>query len=177
MDPAKVAGVVEWPTPTQKKHVQAFLGFTNFYRKFIKDFSRIALPLNRLTGHMGWKWTENEQASFNAIKQAITSAPILTFPKDDGKYQVECDASLFALGAMLSQLQGGQWQTIAFLSKSFSPAEKHYDVYNQELLSVLTALEEWRHLLLGAREKFKIWNDHKNVSYFHKPQGLTPRQV
>ena len=86
MDPAKVAGVVEWPTPTQKKHVQAFLGFANFYRKFIKNFSRIALPLNRLTGHTDWKWTESEQASFDAIKKAITSAPVLAFPKDDGKY-------------------------------------------------------------------------------------------
>ena len=84
---------------------------------------------------------------------------------------------MFALGATLSQLQDGQWRTIAFLSKSFSPTEKHYDVYNRELLSVLTALEEWQHLLLGAREKFEIWNDHKNVSYFRKPQGLTPRQV
>ena len=109
MDPAKIAGVVEWPTLTQKKHMQAFLGFANFYRKFIKDFSRIALPLNRLTGHTDWKWTESEQASFDAIKRAITTAPILAFPKDNGKYRVECDASLFALRATLSQLQDGQW--------------------------------------------------------------------
>ena len=68
MDPAKIARVVEWPTPTQKKHVQVFLGFANFYQKFIKDFSRIALPLNRLTGHTDWKWTEIEQVSFDAIK-------------------------------------------------------------------------------------------------------------
>ena len=79
---------------------------------------------------MDWKWTKSEQASFDAIKRAITSAPILAFPKDDRKYRVECDASLFALRATLSQLQDGQWRTIAFLSKSFSPVEKHYDVYN-----------------------------------------------
>ena len=107
MDPAKVAGVTEWPVPTCKKELQAFLGFANFYRRFIKDFAKIATPLNRLTGLVDWKWGSEEQEAFEGIKHTITSSPVLAIPNDDDPFKVECDASKFAIGAELSQKQDG----------------------------------------------------------------------
>ncbi|PIL37451.1 hypothetical protein GSI_01145 [Ganoderma sinense ZZ0214-1] len=177
MDPAKVTGVTSWPTPCSKRDVQGFLGFANFYRRFIKDFSTIAAPLNRLTGLVEWSWTEAEQHSFDRIKAAITSAPVLAVPNDHDPFKVECDASKFALGAELAQHQDGQWRTIAFLSKSLSPAERNYEIYDREMLALIVALDEWRHFLKGAQSRFEIHSDHKNLEYFRKPQRLNPRQA
>nr|VWO98958.1 Hexose transporter [Ganoderma boninense] len=177
MDPAKVTGVTSWPTPTSKREVQGFLGFANFYRRFIKDFSAIAAPLNRLTGLVDWIWTEADQQAFERIKSAITSAPVLAVPNDHDPFKVECDASKFALGAELAQRQNGQWRTIAFLSKSLSPAERNYEIYDREMLALITALDEWRHFLKGAQTQFEIHSDHKNLEYFRKPQRLNPRQA
>ncbi|OJT15194.1 Transposon Tf2-12 polyprotein [Trametes pubescens] len=177
MDPAKVAGVTSWPTPKCKRDVQGFLGFANFYRRFIKDFSKIAAPLNRLTGLAEWQWSEVEQDAFERIKTAITSAPVLAVPNDHDPFKVECDASKFALGAELAQKQDGQWRTIAFLSKSLSPAERNYEIYDREMLALMTALDEWRHFLKGSQQKFEIHTDHKNLEYFRKPQRLNPRQA
>ncbi|CDO77880.1 hypothetical protein BN946_scf184690.g1 [Trametes cinnabarina] len=177
MDPGKVAGVTEWPTPRCKRDLQAFLGFANFYRRFIKDFAKIATPLNRLTGLAEWTWGQDEQTAFEGIKKAITSAPVLAIPNDDDPFKVECDASKFAVGAELSQKQGGVWKPIAFLSKSLSPAERNYEIYDQELLAIMTALDEWRHFLKGARHTFEIHTDHKNLEYFRKPQRLNHRQA
>nr|VWO96109.1 Uncharacterized protein [Ganoderma boninense] len=151
MDPAKVTGVTSWPTPTSKRDVQGFLGFANFYRRFIKDFSAIAAPLNRLTGLVEWIWTEAEQQAFERIKIAITLAPVLAVPNDHDPFKVECDASKFALGAELAQRQNGQWRTIAFLSKSLSPAERNYEIYDREMLALITALDEWRHFLTSVK--------------------------
>ncbi len=87
MDPIKVAGVTEWPTPKTKKELQSFLGFANYYRRFIKDFSHIAHPLHRLTGNDEWEWKEEQQAAFEALKRAITEAPVLRMPRDEGQYK------------------------------------------------------------------------------------------
>src|SRR5258708_39139501 len=106
MDPMKVHGVTEWPTPMKVKEVQSFLGFVNFYRKFIHDISDIAHPLYTLTRKtQQWVWGSPEQEVFNALKKAVTSAPILTFPSQSGRFHLECDTSNFATGAVLSQAQ------------------------------------------------------------------------
>lgn len=123
MDPGKVKGVTEWPAPKSKNELQQFLGFTNFYRRFIKDFSKIAKPLNQLTGNVDFIWAHEQQTAFQLLKDTITSAPILAVPLDDELFRVECDASKFAIGATLSQKQDDHWRTIAFLSRSLTPAE------------------------------------------------------
>src|SRR6266478_3978873 len=106
MDPTKVCGVTEWPTPMKVKEVQSFLGFVNFYRKFIRDFSDVACPLYALTHKtQWWVWGSPEQEVFDALKKAVTSAPILTFPSQSGRFCLECDASNFATGVVLSQVQ------------------------------------------------------------------------
>src|SRR5258705_6448717 len=96
MDLTKVHGVTEWLTPMKVKEVQSFLGFMNFYWKFIHDFSNIAHPLYALTCKtQQWVWGSPEQEAFNALKKAVTSAPVLTFPSQSDHFCLECDTSNF----------------------------------------------------------------------------------
>jgi RNase H-like domain found in reverse transcriptase len=105
MDPVKTNAITDWLTPTTKKELQSFLGFMNFYRRFIKDFAKIAAPLNKLTGKIDWIWEEDQQWAFNTLKKIVTSDPILVLPNETGKFMIECDASDYATGAILSQQQ------------------------------------------------------------------------
>src|SRR5258708_5221651 len=162
MDPTKVRRVTEWPTPTKVKEVQSFLGFVNFYQKFICDFSNVTCPLYVLTRKtQQWVWGSPEQEAFNALKKAITSAPILPFPSQSGCFCLKCDTSNFATRAVLSQAQAdGMHQPIAFMSKGFSDVEHNYQIHNKEMLAIMHALDEWHHFLEGATEKFEILMDH-----------------
>ena len=177
MDPQKVAAVQEWPEPTNKKELQQFIGFVNYYRRFIKGFSGIAKPLHVLTGNTDWKWEEGEQKAFEQLKQAITNEPVLAVPTDDDQFRVEADSSNFANGAVLSQLINGKWRPIAYRSQALSPTERNYEIYDRELLAIVEALRDWRQYLLGAKHTFEIWTDHLNLQYFKKPQKLNPHQV
>ncbi|KAJ8507306.1 hypothetical protein ONZ45_g10310 [Pleurotus djamor] len=179
MDPAKVAGVREWPAPRNVTELQSFVGFVNFYRRFVRDFSHIARPLFNLTSAKDWHWTEVEQAAFDQLKLAITSEPILALPHEDRPYRVEADSSDFATGAVLSQLDptDQKWHPVAYYSKSLQAAERNYEIHDKEMLSIIRALEEWRHLLEGATPDFEIWTDHKNLEYFMKAQKLNRRQA
>ena len=104
MDPVKVAGVTEWPIPTNKKEVQSFLGFTNFYWRFIEGFSHVAHPLFDLTkADSAFHWSMEEQLAFDTLQERITSALILTLPNNSRPYRVEADSLDFATGAVLSQ--------------------------------------------------------------------------
>ena len=123
MDPIKVAGVAEWPVPSNRKEVQSFLGFTNFYQRFIEGFSYIACPLFDLTqADSMFCWSLEEQMAFDNLQDKIVSAPILTLPNNSRPYHVEADSSDFATGAVLSQqcTEDGKWHPVAFLSKSLS---------------------------------------------------------
>jgi hypothetical protein len=103
MDPIKVAGVADWPAPTSKKEIQSFLGFTNFYRRFIMDFSHHARPLFDLTKNDAkWEWLGEQQVAFNSLKAAVTSAPILVSPDNSRPFRIEADSSDFATSAVLS---------------------------------------------------------------------------
>ena len=118
MDPAKVARVAEWPTPSNKKEVQSFLGFTYFYQRFIEGFSHIARPLLDLTkADSVFKWSSEEKLVFNTLRDRITSAPILALPDNSRPYCVEADSLDFATGAVLSEqnLEDDKWHPIAFL--------------------------------------------------------------
>ena len=110
MDPMKMACVAEWLEPKNKKEVQAFLSFTNFYQRFIQDFSHHAHPLFDLTiKNSTWHWEAPQQDAFDTLKQAITSKPVLLFSDDDSPFHVEADSSDFATGMVLSpRVRGGQ---------------------------------------------------------------------
>ncbi|GLB41215.1 putative retrotransposable element tf2 155 kda protein type 1-like [Lyophyllum shimeji] len=180
MDPVKVAGVAEWPVPKNKKEVQSFLGFTNFYRRFIRDFSHHARPLFDLTAKdVAWTWGSGQQDAFDSLKRAITSKPVLIFPDDDRPFRVEADSSDFATGAVLSQQspEDEKWHPVAFYSKSLNAVERNYEIHDKEMLAIIRALEEWRHFLEGARHKVEIYTDHKNLQYFLTAKKLNRRQA
>ena len=105
MDPKKVEAVASWPTPRNKKDVQQFLGFVNFYRRFVRNFARLATPLNRLCGSSPWVWSSTEQDAFLALRKAATEGPVLSLPLDNAPFRVEADSSGYATGAVLGQLQ------------------------------------------------------------------------
>src|SRR5258705_163873 len=170
MDPMKVCRVTEWPTPMKVKEVQSFLGFVNFYQKFICDFSNIAHPLYALTHKtQHWVWGSPKQEAFDALKKAVTSTPILTFPSQSGHFCLECDASNFATRAVLSQVQAdGMHQPITFMSKGFSDVECNYQIHDKEMLAIMHTLDKWCHFLEGMTEKFEILMDHQNLAYFQE---------
>lgn len=180
MDPKKVSGVLEWPVPAKVKHVQAFLGFANFYRRFIKDFAKIVRPLTELTKkNKEWTWGESENTAFETLKKAFTTAPILRIPDDTNPFRLSTDASNFAVGAVLSQLEPTDmlWHPVAFYSKSLNEHERNYEIYDKELLAIIRALEEYRHYLEGHPKSFEIWSDHQNLTYFKSAQKITRRQA
>jgi transposase InsO family protein len=180
MDPVKVAGVADWPTPSNRKEVQSFLGFTNFYRRFIQGFSDLARPMFDLTRKdSAWQWGKAEDAAFEAIRNRVISAPILSFPDETRPFRVEADSSDFATGAVLQQQspEDDKWHPVAYYSKSLSAVERNYEIHDKEMLAVIRALEDWRHFLEGAHHKFEIWTDHKNLEYFMTAKKLNRRQA
>ena len=168
MDEGKVKAIMDWPTPKKVKDIQTFIGFANFYHQFIEDFSGIVKPMTSLLRKDAtWKWSDAEENAFQELKRRITTAPVLIMPDMSKQFIVEADASDFAIGAILSQEQlDGKWKLVAFLSHTLNPIERNYEVYDKELLAVMTALTKWRQYVLRAKEVFEIHNDHKNLGYF-----------
>jgi hypothetical protein len=179
MGPVKVAGILDWPTPKKVKDVQAFLGFCNFYRRFIRDFSHIARPLFELTKkNHKWNWTHKCEDTFRQLKHLFTSAPMLAMPDTQKPMRLECDASDSATGAVLSQKESDdKYHPVAYLSKSLTEPEHNYDIYDKELLAIIKALDTWRHYLEGAENTVEIYADHKNLQYFKKAQKLSRQQA
>lgn len=170
---------MDWPTPRTVKEVQAFLGFGNFYRRFIKDFSKIARPLFDLTkkdNHWGWNKTCEE--AFQLLKAVFTSQLVLLMPDHTKPYRVEVDASDYATGGILMQTgEDDKWHPVAYISKALSETERNYDIYDKELLAIIQALEAWRHYLEGAPHTIEILTDHRNLEYFQTAQKLSRRQA
>lgn len=178
MDPIKVEAVLSWPTPGTVKEVQSFLGFANFYRRFIKNYSAVAKALTDLTKKdQDWQWTDQAQKAFQELKDHFTSAPVLATYDPELQIVMETDASDFALGACLSQKHDKQLRPIAYHSRTFSPAELNYDVHDKELLAIVAACKQWRHYLEGAKHVVQIWTDHKNLTSFTSTKILNRRQV
>ena len=179
-DPAKVRAVEEWPQPTTLKDLQRFLGFANFYRRFIRNYSRVAAPLTKLTStSVPFEWTAEAEAAFKELKRRFTTAPVLIHPDPSRQFTVEVDASDTGVGAVLSQrsAEDQKLHPCAFFSYRLKPAERNYDVGNRELLAVKLALEEWRHWLEGAEHPFVVWTDHKNLAYIQSAKRLNSRQA
>ena len=155
MDPTKLSGIAEWPTPTKVKDVRSFPGFANYYRRFIGDYSNIARPLINLT-----------------------KKPVLTLPDLDKPFAIATDASKDASGGILLQADSNrEWHPCSYLSQSFSPTERNYDIYDRELLAVIRGLKTWKHYLRGSPFPVKVFTDHKNLLYFKEPQKLNHRQA
>uniref|UniRef100_A0A3B3DGY8 Gypsy retrotransposon integrase-like protein 1 n=1 Tax=Oryzias melastigma TaxID=30732 RepID=A0A3B3DGY8_ORYME len=180
MDPKKTDAVLEWPVPTSRKQLQRFLGFANFYRRFIKGYSQVAAPLHALTSSKcTFTWSAAATYAFTELKRRFTTAPILTMPDPARQFIVEVDASEVGVGAVLSQRSETDHRVhpCAFFSRRLSPAERNYDVGDRELLAIKLALEEWRHWLEGSSQPFIVFTDHRNLEYLRTAKRLNPRQA
>ena len=175
----KIQAIKEWELPRTVKDVQAFIGFANFYRRFIKGFSRIAKPLTDTlkSGGKNFVITPQFKMAFKCLKNAFTRAPILRHFDPELPIQLETDASDFAIGAVLSQPHEGRWHPVAFMSRKFIPAEINYEIHDKELLAIVDAFKVWRHYLAGAAHQIVIYTDHKNLEYFMTTKILNRRQA
>ena len=178
MDPAKLSGIQTWPAPTTVKQLRSFLGFCNFYRRFIPQYSDITNPLHELTrANESWKWTPERQQAFDKLKSLFAQQPALLIPNPAQPFILETDASKVATGGVLYQANSnGELQPCGYISEALGPAQQRYEVYDRELLGIIRGLNAWRHYLLGSPHQVVIWCDHKNLSYFRAARRLTPRQ-
>ena len=152
MDPVKVQGITQWPTPACVKDVRSFLGFCNFYRAFISDFSNIARPLNDLTcKNRQWNWSDECETAFQDLKKVCASEPVLKTPDWSKPFIMHTNASGYTLGVVIAQEHKDGMHPIAFHSRSLLPAEKNYDVHDKELARVVFGFKCGRSLFLGAK--------------------------
>ena len=174
MDPIKVAGIADWPTPSTVKDIRSFLGFTNFYQHFVPHYSDTTCPLLDLTKKTHpWSWDRSCNNTFTTLKAAFTSQPVLHLPNLSAPFAISTDASKHASGGVLLQRDiNNEWRPCTYLSQTFGPAECNYDIYDQELLAVMRALDAWRHYLLGSPTTVQVFTDHKNLTYFRQPCNL-----
>jgi transposase InsO family protein len=178
-DPEKVTAVIDWKTPSTVKGVQSFLGFCNYYRRFVRNFGRIARPLQALTVKTAlWKWGDAEQQAFDRLKAALVSAPVLALYDPEAATKMETDASDGVLGGVLSQ-QGkdGHWHPVAYYSKTMTGPETRYEIHDKEMLAVVRAMGEWTAELQGLAEPFVAYTDHKALEFFSTKRLLNARQA
>ncbi|GBM66799.1 Transposon Ty3-I Gag-Pol polyprotein [Araneus ventricosus] len=178
-DPGKIKAVVDWPRPETVHDVRSFLGLCTYYRRFVKNFSTIARPLHKLTeAKSNFNWTEECEKSFNSLKQALTSSPILTYPRTDKDFILDTDASNEGIGAVLSQNIGNEERVIAYFSKSLGKPERNYCVTRKELLAIVKSIEHFHHYLYGR--KFLLRTDHASLRWllnFKEPEGQIARWI
>src|SRR6202158_5841600 len=176
MEPSKVDAVVKWPQPKNIHDIRSFLGLAGYYRRFVKDFSKLASPLtNPLHANVPFKWTEKQEAAFTELKQAVSTAPVLIVLDPNQPYVVVTDASGFAIGAALCQDHGNGQQPCAYISRKMNNHEVNYPVHEQELLAIIHALREWRHYLHG--NQFTVVTDHRSLQYLQTQPHLSARHV
>lgn len=175
----KVQVIKDWPTPTTIKELQTFLGFTNFYRRFIVDYSHVAVPLTNLTQKgQRFQWTPAADAAFTDLRSQFLKAPVLIHPNFEKPFVVETDASDKATGGILSQRgDDGHLHPCAYRSSKMNPAEKNYDIYDKELLSIVLAFQDWRVYLEGSPHQVRVISDHKNLEQFLSTKHLNRRQA
>lgn len=176
VDPKKIATVHDWPVPKNIKELRSFLGFANYYRRFVKDFSKLAGPLTTLTRKDEiYRWTADEQEAFEKLKVALTTTPVLIPPNQYLPFRITCDASDYAIGAVLSHITPEGDQPIAYESRKLSVAERNYATHEKELLAVVHALRTWRHYVEGTT--VEVFTDHNSLKYFLSQPTLSRRQA
>jgi hypothetical protein len=176
----KVQCIRDWERPKGLRDVQSFIGFANFYRRFIEGFSKIAKPLSDSTkgSPNDWIWTDAMTKSFEKLKHCFTTAPILTHFDPHRECIVETDASDFALGSTLSQTaEDKKLHPNAFHSRKFSPGEINYEIHDEELLTVVDCFRAWRRYLEVSLHMVQVFTDHKNLEYFMTTKVLNRRQA
>jgi len=179
MSERKVESAMHWRAPRSEKEAQIFIGFANFYRRFIKDFSKICTPITEtLKGdktrfHCGPKQDE----AFTKLTRRFVTAHILEQFYPDREMVVETDASDFALGYVLSQFKDKRLHPVAFHSRKLNPAERNYAIHDKELLAILEAFKEWNHYLVGAYKPVTVYTSHQNLQNFLTTKVWNQRQI
>jgi hypothetical protein len=171
VDPSKIEAVLQWEPPRTVTEIRSFLGLAGYYRRFIEGFSKLALPLTRLTRkNQAFVWDQKCEDSFQELKHRLTTAPVLVLPNPNGNFEVYCDASKQGLGCVLMQDR----RAVAYASRQLKPHEGNYPTHDLELAAVVFALKIWRHHLYGAR--FEVFSDHKSLRYLFDQKELNMRQ-
>ena len=175
----KTAAIKDWPTPTNLKELRSFIGFCNFYRMFIANFSQVAHSLHLLTKrNQEYVWGDAQKQAFKELKTQLTSSPVLRLPDLSKPFFVQTDASKLGTGAVLLQQDAtGVSHPCAYLSQALVGAEQNYQVYDLELLAIIRALKAWRPYLISPVEPTIFYTDHQNITYFRQPQDLTAHQM
>ena len=151
-DPEKVRAVVHWPTPRNLTEARGFVSLASYYRRFVSSFAEIARPIHLLTQKIEpFVWKDVQQETFEHLKHCLVTAPVLSLPRDEGRYALDSDASDEAPGLVLQQEQDGMLKVIAYASRALQPAEKRYCTTRKELLTVVYGLKHFRQFLLGRR--------------------------
>ena len=169
----KIKAVKEWQRPNDVTDVRSFLGFANFYRRYIHKFAEIASPLTQLTkANDPGVWGPLQGKAFIDLKSALCQAPLLIYPDPQLQYVVVTDASAVAVGGTLMQDQGDGLRPIAFMSRTLSPAERRYSPYERELAAMAFCLVKWRHYLEGCPGGVRILTDHKTLTSLNDTGGI-----
>lgn len=179
MHPSKVTLVLDLPIPKTIKQLQSFLGFANFYRRFISGYFAMALPLTTLTKKGAtFNWSDTAHGAFNAMKAAFTIAPILQHFDPSQKVVLETDASDYAIGCVMSQPDSDNvLHPFAYHSRKLLHAEINYPIHDKEMLAIVVACRHWRAYLEGTKEPITIYTNHRNLQYFIKNKTLTRRHA
>lgn len=176
-DPQKILKTQEWPVPTSVSEVRQFVGLASYYRRFIRDFAAVACPLYELTKkNASFRWTPPCQEAFEKLKNLLTSAPILGYPRDRGELILDTDASNVGIGSVLSQVQDGEERVLAYGSRRLSTTEQNYCTTRRELLAVVEFATHFRQYLLGRH--FIVRTDHSSLQWLirmKEPEGQLAR--
>ncbi|GJU41674.1 reverse transcriptase domain-containing protein [Tanacetum coccineum] len=174
VDKAKVDVIAKLPHPTTVKGIRSFLGHAGFYRRFIQDFSKIARPMTHLLEkETPFIFSKECIEAFETLKMKLTQAPILVAPDWDLPFEIMCDASDFAVGAVLGQRKTKHFQPIHYASKTMTEAQAHYTTTEKELLAVVYAFEKFRPYLVLS--KSIVYTDHSALKYLLAKQDAKPR--
>ena len=176
VDKAKIELISKLPSPSNVKAVRQFLGHAGFYRRFIKDFSKITKPLYKLLEKdVKFTWDEDCQRSFEKLKSHLTTAPIVRAPNWQLPFEVMCDASDLAIGAVLGQREDGKPYVVYYASKTLTEAQRNYTTTEKELLAVVYALDKFRAYLVGS--DIIIFTDHSTLKYLLTKQDAKARLI
>ncbi|XP_062230062.1 uncharacterized protein LOC133927630 [Phragmites australis] len=170
VDEEKIKAIKDWPTPKNVSQVRSFHGLAGFYRRFVKDFSAIAAPLNNLTKKdVPFKWGDEQDQAFEELKRKLCEAPLLQLPDFGKTFEIECDASGIGIGGVLLQ----ERKPVAYFSEKLNGPHLNYSVYDKELYALVRVLAVWQHYLLP--KEFVIHSDHEALKYL-KSQGKLNRR-
>ena len=171
VDSEKVESVMSWERPNPVFEICSFLGLAGYYRRFIEDFSRLAVPMTKLTRkEVKFEWNDLCEWAFQELKKRLTSALILIVPERGQMYTLYCDASKDGLGCVLMSSR----RVVAYGSWQLKNHERNYPTHDIELAAIVSALKIWRHYLYG--EQFEVLSNHKSLKYIFTQRDLNMRQ-